>query len=62
MTEQDRLTRIEARLERLEAMVVLLCEEASAGKGMLAAPFWRFVEDWRAEHAAYSPDHSHRDT
>jgi hypothetical protein len=41
---------MEARIERLEAIVVLLCQEAAQGKGMLGDPFWTFIDDWRREH------------
>lgn len=42
---------LEARIERLEAIVVLLCLDAAQGQGALGNPFWDFVDDWRRAHA-----------
>jgi hypothetical protein len=54
----DDMARLEVRIERLEAIVVLLCEEAAHGQGSMGKPFWAFVDDWRREHAALDNDKS----
>jgi hypothetical protein len=49
--ERDELrAELRARIERLEAIAVLLCEEAARGQGSLGKPFWQFIDAWRAEH------------
>jgi hypothetical protein len=47
---------MEARIERLEAIVVLLCQDAAHGNGMLGDPFWTFIDDWRREHGLRAPE------
>ena len=49
----DRLAELQARVERMEAMMVLLCEHAAAGQGSMGKPFWNFIDDWRREHSAF---------
>jgi hypothetical protein len=46
----DALPKLEARIERLEAIAVLLCEQATRGQGQSARPFQDFIDDWRREH------------
>jgi len=46
----DALVKLEARIERLEAIAVLLCEQATRGQGQSARPFQDFIDDWRREH------------
>lgn len=45
-------TEIATRIERIEAMTVLLCQEAAQGQGMMGKPFQDFIDQWRASHDA----------
>lgn len=36
-----------ARIERLEAIVMLLCEQAMQGQGQMGKPFQQFVDKYR---------------
>jgi len=49
-TELDLARLLDVRIERLEQIVVLLCEQAAHGQGSLGKPFWTYVDDWRREH------------
>ena len=46
MTKTDEL---EARIQRLEDLAVLLCEHASRGQGSMGKPFWEFADAIRRE-------------
>lgn len=40
---------LEARIERLELIVMLLCDKASRGEGSMGKPFWEFAETIKRE-------------
>lgn len=43
--ENNRLTvDLVGRIERLENIAVLLCQEASRGQGQMGKPFWEFID------------------
>jgi hypothetical protein len=48
---RDVVAELAARIERLEAMMVLLCEQAMRGQGQMGKPFQQFIDDWRREHS-----------
>ena len=49
-TELDLARLLDVRIERLEQIVVLLCEQAAHGQVAPDRPFLAFVDDWRREH------------
>jgi hypothetical protein len=40
---------LEARIERLELIVMLLCDHASRGEGSMGKPFWEFADAIKRE-------------
>lgn len=40
---------LETRIERLELIVMLLCDKASRGEGSMGKPFWEFAETIKRE-------------
>jgi hypothetical protein len=48
--QNERLQGEATRVERLEAIVVLLCREAMRGQGMQGEPFQDFIDQWQARH------------
>lgn len=46
---------IEVRLERIEAMLVLLCQEAARGQGQMGKPFWDYIDEWQHNHSEQAP-------